>query len=186
MDGEIGGQTVRVALRDATGPVHERLHRARPFAALARGDLALGDYRKLLAKLGAYYFGASSHLPIDGKRLSLLRDDLDALDAAPPCPAPMARPRSEPARLGWRYVVDGSIFGGRVIHRQLDYLFGNAERGRRFFRGHAGAAAAWQGLCAEFERAGSDPRARDEMIAGAREAFAAFECLIDEAEPAHA
>src|SRR5690606_27052094 len=129
MDGEIGGQTVRVALRDATGPVHERIHRARPFAALARGDLALGDYRKLLAKLGAYYFGASSHLPIDGKRLSLLRDDLDALDAAPPCPAPMARPRSEPARLGWRYVVDGSIFGGRVIHRQLDYLFGNAERG---------------------------------------------------------
>ncbi len=186
MDGDIGGQTVRVALRDATGPVHERLHRAKPFAALARGDLTLGDYARLLGKLGAYYFAASAHVPLDPRRLALLSNDLEALGAPPPGRPSLAGPRSEPARLGWRYVVDGSIFGGRVIHRQLDYLFGAVECGRRFFRGPAGAAAEWQRLCAQLEQAGSAQGARDEMIAGARDAFAAFEALIEEDTPANA
>lgn len=186
MNGLVGGQAVRVALRNATGPVHERLHRAPSFAALARGELALAGYAELLGRLGACYIAASEHVPIAPARLALLHDDLAAL-GVPPAPAPrLAGPRTATARLGWRYVIDGSIFGGRVIHRQLDYLFGQAERGRRFFRGTPGAAQDWQRLCARLERAGSEPEARDEIIAGALAAFSAFEALIGQAEPVDA
>jgi heme oxygenase len=186
MDGDIGGETVRIALRKATGPVHERLHQAPPFAALARGESTREDYAALLGKLGAYYFAASAHVPIDPARLALLRDDLATLGVPSPVPPPMAGPQSPAARLGWRYVVDGSIFGGRVIYRQLDPLFGEVERGRRFFRGTSGAAAEWKRLSARLERAGTDRETREEMIEGATAAFAAFEHLIGQAERADA
>ena len=182
MNDDIGGQTVRLALRKATAPVHERLHEAAPFAALAEGRLTLDNYAGLLGTLGAYYFAASEHVPIDPARLAALRSDMAAVGATPDAPPRLAAPPSAAARLGWRYVVDGSIFGGRVIHRQLDYLFGAAEDGRRFFRGSPGAAAGWQRLCARLERAGQAPGALEAMIAGAAEAFAAFERLIGQAE----
>ena len=96
------------------------------------------------------------------------------------------RLKAEAARLGWRYVIDGSIFGGRVIYRQLDYLFGTGERGRRFFGGAPGGTTGWQRLCVQLERAGADARALGEMIAGAAEAFASFERLVDGERRAHA
>ena len=87
--------------------------------------------------------------------------------------------------MGWRYVVEGSIFGGRVIYRQLDSLFGDEEVGRSFFRGTTTGTRHWQDLCSELEDAGAAPGAIDEMIEGARDAFTAFEGAIAEMESAN-
>src|SRR5690606_35260103 len=92
----------------------------------------------------------------------------------------------EAQRLGWRYVVEGSIFGGRVIYRQLDYLFGDEEAGRSFFRGTSAGTRQWQALCAELEHAGAAPAAVDAMIEGALDAFALFLSTVAAHEVAHA
>lgn len=176
----------RVALRDATRSVHERLHVAPPFLALARGQLDIRGYAELLGRMAGYYFAVSEHLPIEPGRLRLLRLDVAAVDAPPFAVHCRLMPNSQAEALGWRYVVEGSIFGGRVIHRQLDYLFGREERGRSFFQGTAGGIRHWQALCAELEEAGSTPVALQQMIEGALDAFAVFETMIAESEPAHA
>jgi len=183
MAAELNGLSARVALRAATSTVHERLHIAPPFLALTQGRLKRQDYAALLSRMAGYYFAVSAHLPIEPARLHLLKDDLRAIDAPSPPPVRLPQVDGEAAGLGWRYVVEGSIFGGRVIYRQLDYLFGPESRGRRFFGGTAGGVRHWQALCAELERVGAQPHAIHKMIEGALDAFATFEKVIETMDP---
>lgn len=167
----------RAALRAATRGIHERLHVAPPFVALARRQLTRRQYAALLSKMAGYYLSVSRHLPLEASRLGLLKADLATVEAPPFQPLDFPVPTGGGQALGWRYVVEGSIFGGRVIHRQLDYLFGDEDDGRSFFRGTATGTRHWQLLCAELEDASTAP-AIEPMIEGALDAFAAFEKAI--------
>lgn len=180
------GQNGRAALRLATHFLHERLHGAPAFSALADGALDYAGYRDLLSRLASCYFTAAEFLPLEPERLQALRSDLLALHADKPEDLAWLAP-AEPARaLGWRYVVEGSIFGGRVIYRQLDYLFDNRCEGRSFFRGTANSAAHWRTLCTEIEHEACYPLGLDRMVEGATEAFSAFSHVLNVRKTAHA
>jgi heme oxygenase len=169
---------VRSALRDATGAVHERLHHAPPFAAIADQQLDVAGYTKLLARIAAFHLTVSKDLELDDTRPRLLARDLEVLGSPSPERLHWRSPESASARLGLAYVVEGSALGGKVIYRQLDYLFGNSARGRRFFRGSPSDGPRWQTLCRRLEQEGQTPRGLDEMIGGATAAFALFEQLV--------
>lgn len=173
--------TVRAILRHATDAVHERLHQAEPFAAIAYRRLSRAGYAELLGRIAAFHFTIDAE-PGESRR-ALLSADLDALAAPPPPRLAWNAPASRAGRLGCAYVVAGSSLGGRVIYRQLDYLFGDSPEGRSFFRGSPADGARWRALCSRLEAEGAVPGAVDRMIAGAEAAFALFERAI---EPAYA
>lgn len=170
-------QRVREVLRQATGKAHERLHGAEAFVAIAQGRLERPDYAALLNRLATFHLSAAPAAQGDGARLEMLAQDLRVFGMPVPEPLPWDLPDSRPARLGWKYVVEGSAFGGRVIHRQLDYLFGLEEGGRRFF-GAGLKRAEWQRLCSDLETGGADQRSLEEMTAGAAAAFEQFEKVV--------
>jgi len=186
MDGQaFRAQTTRAALREATGTVHERLHSAPPFLALAQGRLQLSGYAALLSKLGQFYFTVAPSLAIPPSRMALLERDLASVGAARRSVSNWNAPTHVAERLGWQYVVNGSMFGGKLIYRQLDYLLGNDEQGRRFFKGVPGAVTEWHKLCAELEQVGAKPVTRQLMIDSALSAFATFEALLEMEEAVH-
>lgn len=106
-------------------------------------------------------------------RIAALEADLIALQSAPPAARDDLAPAKSPAfSIGCYYVVEGSSLGGRVLHRQLDYLLGGAE-GRTFF--HVADSDRWRRVCAAVERHTVGAPQLDDMIAGARAAFTCFE-----------
>ena len=179
------GQKGRAALRIATRSLHERLHEAAPFRALAEERLDLPAYTELLSKQASCYFTAAEILPIEPERLRLLGEDLTALAVQSPGLQTWPAPSGPAETLGWRYVVEGSIFGGRVISRQLAYLFADRCEGRSFFRGTPQGTAYWQALCEEIEQEARDPQGLSRMIEGALAAFTAFGRVLDARKPAY-
>ncbi len=175
---------VRASLREATAAVHERLHQAPPFLAIAQQRLGRCEYADLLGTIARFHFTIAAGLRLDGARQELLRDDLRALGVPLPTPVGWPAPATAAAKLGSAYVVEGSALGGKVIYRQLDYLFGPSVGGRRFFRGSASDAERWRSLCRRLEVEGQGDGALDELIAGARRAFSLFQALL--VEPAYA
>lgn len=169
---------VRSALREATGAVHERLHRSPSFAAIANQQLDVAGYTALLARIAAFHFTVSEHVELNAARSQRLARDLQVLGSPAPLRLNWNSPKTAAARLGLAYVVEGSTLGGKVIYRQLDYLFGRSAAGRRFFRGSASDGPRWRALCRRLEIEGHAPRSVDEMTAAAIAAFALFEQLI--------
>lgn len=178
-----GPWPVRSALRKATGGVHERLHRAEPFGALARGELGRAAYLELLSTFSIFHATVSASLGLDEDRRIRLARDLEYLGGRQQPPVAWSPPASTAGRLGSAYVVEGSSLGGKIIYRQLDYLFGAKPDGRRFFQGTDADAGRWRSLCQRIETVGQDGEARDEMIAGASSTFALFEKLIEPVKP---
>jgi heme oxygenase len=174
---------VRGALRDATSAVHQRLHEARPFAAIAEARLGLEGYRDLLGKIAAFHFTVGAELEVSPDRTQLLMRDLDALGGGAADRVDWTGPATGAAKLGCAYVVEGSALGGKIIYRQLDYLFGERPQGRLFFRGLPRDSARWRSLCRQLEVEGREPGALAEMIAGATGAFALFEQLVSQGHP---
>ena len=159
------------------------MHGLPPFRAIEAGELPLERYRVLLSSLYRFHeaLGAAaeasglSTLSSAGRRLKLLAADLEALGASPPPPAPAAATGSAMAALGALYVGEGSMLGGRVIAGQLDYLFGTAPEGRRFFLGSDEDKFAWRRVVAALDATGNDAESLEEQIDGAEAAFALFE-----------
>lgn len=175
----VSGQSKALsALRAATGAIHERMHQARPFAALAKGQLSITGYAGLLEKIATFHLTVRPGLDVDEARLALLARDLDALGSPMPCALPEVSPASAAAKLGWVYVVEGSALGGKVIFRQLDYLFGSSPEGRRFFRGSGSTSRRWRALCQELEVRGDQRDGLAELTRGAQQAFALFEEIV--------
>lgn len=170
---------VRSALREATGAVHERLHQAPLFTAIANQQLDVSGYTALLERIAAFHFTVRRHLELDSARPQLLSMDLEDLGSPAPQPVGWNFPKAASAKLGMAYVVEGSSLGGKVIYRQLDYLFGRSVAGRRFFRGSAADGPRWQTLCCNLEAEGRTSQTVDEMVAGAMATFALFEQLVD-------
>jgi heme oxygenase len=169
---------VRNALREATGAIHERLHDAPPFMAIARQQLNMSGYTDLLARVAAFHFTVGQDLELDNVRPRLLARDLELLGSPLPARRHWRSPKTASARLGLAYVVEGSSLGGKVIYRQLDYLFGDSAAGRRFFLGSPSDGPRWRALCRHLELEGRAPRVLDEMICAATSAFALFEQLV--------
>jgi heme oxygenase len=177
---------MRTRLREATDDVHQALHRAAPFAAIADGAATREGYGATLAFLyryhgamagwcaaGAESLGLRELAAAHQARLVALRLDLDFLG----CTVPQI---DEEAALsgafaaGVLYTVQGSTLGGKVIHRQLDALLPD-DRGRAFFKGSRDDGLRWQRLCAALEQQ-SDGAV---LEAGARHGFARFAALLD-------
>ena len=173
--------SVRMQLRAATDEIHQALHRAAPFAAIAEGRETIGGYGKTLKAL--YRFHSRMHgmcvagaaaLGIDvlgqahAGRVAALECDLAHLGLDTP------RALTEEVGggafcAGLLYTVQGSTLGGKLIFRQLDALLPDV-RGRSFFQGAADDGGNWQMLCAALE-ACEDTAA---LTAGARHGFARF------------
>lgn len=170
--------SVRDELRNATATTHERLHQAPPFRAIGSGTLRADAYGRLLGQIHAFHTLVDRRCP----RLALLRSDLADVGAPAAEPPRWAPPSAPTAMLGCRWVALGSAIGGKLLYRQLDYLFGASSAGRRYFLGSGEEARQWRALCLRLEEEGDSAAARDQLIAGARSAFALFETCI--AEPA--
>lgn len=183
---------VRATLRSSTSSVHERLHQARPFAALAEGRLDRAGYADLLTRLHAFHRAVDptaasarralglADVPADGTRVARLEADLAHLGATPCRRTAMPSWEAEEA-IGCLYVVKGSMLGGKLIHRQLDYLFQANEVGRSFFGGSADDGRRWRELCERLETFGATAERLGRMAQGAASAFALFESCLDEA-----
>lgn len=170
---------MRAILREATGEMHERLHGAPIFARLASGELDRSGYGRLLQHLARFHHeleptrarGARAlGLPVANPRLPLLAADLESVG----CTAPFTSVAEGNAdwSVGCFYVVEGSTVGGRLLHRQLDALFGASLEGRRFFAGDANAARNWRRSCAALDTYVPDDPAQ--VVAGAVASFGRF------------
>lgn len=180
--------SMRARLRAATDDLHQALHHAPPFAAIAEGWATRADYARTLAFLlryhgamagwcaaGAEALGLAELALAHRARLAALRQDLLFLGQdAPPTMPDAARPGLFAA--GVLYTVQGSTLGGKVIHRQLDALLAGDE-GRLFFKGSRDDGRHWHRLCAALERAGDG----DSLEQGARHGFAHFAALMEQA-----
>ncbi len=172
-------------LREATHATHIRLHGLNQFQAIAEGLLDRTSYAALLRSLHAYHAviasaaeaGGLLHLSTSPLRQSLLEADLAALGSAPSHDALTWTAPSREALYGAIYVAEGSALGGRVIARQLDYLFGDAAAGRTFFRGAGDTGPRWRAFLAALDQA-SDEHAMPQLVAGAEASFALFERCV--------
>jgi heme oxygenase len=184
---------VRDQLRAATMEIHQALHHAAPFAAIAAGTMDKTGYGALLQVLHRYHshmapfcdagaraLGAPALAVAHQTRIMTLEADLSHLglpqqNGTDFFPGANDTGRDTPSfGAGCLYTVQGSTLGGKVIYRQLDDLLPGLE-GRRFFRGAPSDAADWQALCAGLERSGADLTA---LTQGAHFAFACFAKLL--------
>ncbi|HZF94376.1 MAG TPA: biliverdin-producing heme oxygenase [Allosphingosinicella sp.] len=170
-------------MRDATAATHLRMHGLPAFRAIEEGRLGFPDYARLLAALARFHgavgaaleAGPCARFSSAGRRLAALRRDLAHIGAPPPgAPAEWTLPSGGGA-LGALYVAEGSMVGGRVIARRLDYLFGTAAEGRTFFAGTAEDRPAWRRVLALLGEQRVDEAGRAEMARGAEACFALFE-----------
>lgn len=182
--------SARFALREATGAVHERLHRIPAFASLAAGRLDRAGYAALLRRLLGFHDPVEAALtaplaarlaPWTWQRAHLLRADLAAVgfagpDRALPRIVPPAR-LGEAAALGSLYVIEGSTLGGRHLARQLDAVLGTGTAAGRSFLQAGGTAGRlrWGAFCAELDAVGADPACLAAMIDAANDTFALYE-----------
>lgn len=180
--------SVRDQLRAATDGIHQALHRAAPFAAIADGTATLESYGRTLRFLHRFHSSLSPHcargakgLGVPGlasahaQRIAALQIDmacLGMLSDAPDCAAPDA---GDGFCAGVLYTVQGSTLGGKLIYRQLGALLPD-DSGRRFFEGSAEDSRNWQSLCAALEGRAADLA---EVKAGALYAFSRFRDMLD-------
>jgi heme oxygenase len=181
---------VRSHLRAATDEIHQALHTAAPFAAIAEGRATLAAYGGTLrflhrfhsamaplCALGAAALDAPELGAAHAARLVALKDDLAhfglAVDAEPDSSTGDANDNGDFCA-GVLYTVQGSTLGGKVIFSQLDYLLSD-DAGRRFFKGGADDGKNWRRLCAALDQHGGDLGA---LEAGARHGFARFQDML--------
>jgi heme oxygenase len=178
--------SVRAALRSATNAIHQRMHGLEPFAAIADGTLSVEHYPRLLQSLLLFHstIGAAadrhglSHLSCAAARTELLRSDLRHLGGGMRPSLITWLPGSALETLGALYVAEGSMMGGPVIGRQLDYLFGDSLDARQFFLGAHDGWAGWRALITDLENQCATPAALDQAVRGALSAFTLFEQCV--------
>ncbi|WP_431281964.1 biliverdin-producing heme oxygenase [Humitalea sp. 24SJ18S-53] len=194
--------SVRDALRQATGTIHERLHQLPALRRLAGGSMSRGDYIALLRQFLAFHFVIEDRLAqgptlsvhgidiAERRRSGALLADLEALDAPATLPQPPAFcdlpiPPSAAAAMGYLYVSEGSRLGGLALARSLDGLLPPGDvAGRRFLLGYGPQhGRMWRALCDAIETLGAADDARSAMIAAAVEAFIVFERHVGTASP---
>lgn len=182
---------VRLALREATREIHDRLDRAAVLRPLTSPSITADEYRAALIALHGFNAPIERALGEGAERLDLLRADLadlgvdaDALPVAGSLPAL----DSHPARLAARYVLDGSAHGGRAMLPNVTRALGfDATRGARFLAS-AGIdmPGRWKALLARLESDLATPESAQAACATAVALFAALEVWLDGLVPENA
>ncbi len=187
---------IRYVLKEATDPVHQRLHRHDGFSAVACGTVSRDDYITLLKRLYGFHFifdqriaqaaqTFGSTLEV-GKRqrashvvqdLLTLGVDEHAIADIALCEA-MHEFVTSGDVLGALYVVEGSTLGGLVLARALSPLLGPGVEGRRFFLGYGDRhGAMWQSFLDELD-ANAGPGRQEQIVNGALRTFHEFEAWM--------
>lgn len=178
------------ALRAATRAAHEAIEAVPALARLTSPGLTRAGYVATLAGLCRFHAAleprlvaalGGAGLPPAGRGVALAAD-LRRLGAKVPRPAPARALPALPDRaaaLGCLYVVEGSALGGRVIARRVaDTLGLGPTDGAGFFGADSAEAArarwAALGLLLDDAWREADAAARDRLLAGARDCFAAL------------
>ena len=177
----------RLQLRQATETIHQALHRASPFAAIADGRATRADYARTLQMLYRYHAAMAPlvargalalNLPALAEqhraRLAALITDLDFLGLAGPSVTASHEMAEGDFAIGALYTVHGSTLGGKLIFRQLDTLLPDAA-GRHFFQGAPDDKHHWQTLCTALDSHHGDIA---RMSEGALYAFEQFDILL--------
>ena len=174
-------------LRQATGETHLRMHRLWPFVAIDDRKLMPVGYACLLRSLFLFYSAISiaadragwGKVSSSARRLELLAADLDYLCVAIPPTIPEWSLGGPESTLGAIYVGEGSMLGGKLIARKLDYLLGAGDDGRRFFIGHPDTdSLQWRKVVGVVEETLAGECARRQAIEGALAAFDLFQACV--------
>lgn len=181
---------IMALLRCQTAADHERMHRLPLFMKLETGTIDQDEYRLLLvgmlgfyvrfdriAQMGCASFGTITvpyaYTPraplIEGEIASIAGHSIrDGTFTA----WELAAPDSAANLAGMLYVVDGAMLGGSLLSRQCA-RFGLADDGYwHWCRQQAGAQ--WRGTRMLLDRVARGLEEADQVIEGARSAFAAF------------
>lgn len=162
----------------------------------------LDSYKTLLLKFYRIYSALESQFPIDEllkqnfdyrhrQKLPLLEADLRSLDisatAVRLAPYRKVPDVSEVAKaFGAAYVIEGSTLGGQIISRHIrEHLGITPDTGAAFFSSYGSAVGSmWKEFCdAANTFAEKHPEAGGEIVATAKETFAAFaNCFLEPLE----
>ncbi|TCP36814.1 biliverdin-producing heme oxygenase [Sphingomonas sp. BK235] len=179
-------------LRDATAAAHRGLDAAvmalDPFASRAHYARLLAVHHGFHRDVAALY--ASPELAITipdlaarGRAEAVEQDmaDLAVTSASPAPPAFAPGGAIDRARaLGWLYVAEGSSLGAALLLKAVAPLGLDAGFGARHLAGHPeGRAAHWRSFTAALDAATLHPDEEARAVAGAHEAFAAVQALVD-------
>jgi heme oxygenase len=178
------------SLRTATWPVHERLHLhpvLRPLTARRPTlDGYLGAVRALYGFVAPMEQQLGNEAAGRAARTPLLLADIQTLDgdttAAPPLVASdLPELPTSAARLGARWVLDGSAHGGRAMLPHLQRsLAVRPDHGASYFASSGiDLAAERQALQALLERSVTTEAARIEATNAAAATFSALERWLD-------
>lgn len=172
------------ALRDATREAHWQLDRHPLLEALARPDLTLAQYGRVMAALHG------PHAALEAATLTwlarqpelfglrprrwalLLEQDLADLGLdPPPCTAELPTPTNLDELVGVLYALDSSLLGGRYLARHIRQHLGD-DVPVRFLEGDP-ADARWQAVW-QHAKPQSGPAGKAAAVAAA---LATFRCL---------
>ena len=184
--------SARSTLRTRTAGIHEALHVAAPFAAIAGRKATVGSYARLLVALHAFHSSMIAAVDRACRQLDLpelrmacerrrlaLASDLGAVGMnTQPADAPVVVPRGTAWAVGCLYTLVGSTLGGKVIYRQLDYLF-ETSAGREFFAGTPDDGRHWRELCRRLELFAAEQHSLTPMVEGAQFAFEHFASCLE-------
>jgi len=148
-------------------------------------------YADLLARFYGFYLPAEAALAnvsgydavgidFEARRKShLLRQDLAAVGRDPeavPLSSDLPAVRSLGQALGWLYVFEGATLGGRVVSRMARERLGvTPESGGSFFASYGDRVGEmWAAFRAALVRHATTPRAEEEVVSAAGDAFDRF------------
>jgi heme oxygenase len=202
-------------LREGTREAHAALE-ALPFSlALQAGTLDHRGYVDFLRAMALLHEAVEGALDGSGdgtvaavwhpglRRLPALEEDLEALEGAQGGDPPVGRPellailageearvqgaRTPPFLLGWLYVLQGSVLGGRTVAGPVAKALGlGSGQGTAFLsgRGEGTPGARWREFGRRMDAALGSPRDREPALRGAVDAFRAFHGLFQALRPA--
>ena len=175
---------ILLALREATAAAHETLETE------ARIEARLANPATRPATVAAFYrfhaglepvshaLTARLNTEIGGgfeprSRAGGIAQDLASLGVAPPAAASVDGPASPGEALGWVYVAEGSMLGGRIIRRRLT-AEGRGLEGLAFLDPYGEETGArWRAFIALLDLACTSGRASvDQIVQGGVDGFA--------------
>jgi heme oxygenase len=175
------------ALKSATLGLHQQTEALMPSAALLDGSLGLEAYAQLISALYRIHAlleqplqtALQAHPRLAGHyqpQLPSLAHDLQALEAATPCPAPPTTlPDHSAATLaGMMYVLQGATLGGQVILKGLKKNERLAHLPHQYYTGHGPQTGEkWKSFVETLE-AVVPPQELGAAVEGANFTFNAF------------
>lgn len=184
-------------MREATWPVHERLHlhpvlrpltqrRPTPEGYLGAVRALYGFVIPMEPLLGAEARGRTARAPLLAADLRTLAEDGGGQPGRdrpePPLAGDLPRPATAAARLGCRWVLDGSAHGGRAMLPHLQRSLGvGPDRGAAYFASAGIDLEAERGsLQVLLDRFVTTEDTRREAVEAAGATFAALERWLDQ------